>query len=771
MAGDLTVSERILFHLNAYLKFEDKYEAPFDITQDGISQACSISRAHAAIELKKLKAANIVDERLAHVRRGKSRRKVYFLTMSGKTKAADIAHYVKDNGIVPMVDPAKVSPELTPAKIKATRRSSPVPVVKEFFGREKELQFLNDSLADNALKVLAIRGIAGIGKTTLAAKFVSGLTGQRIFWYTAKPWDASKSLADSLGRFFYENGARKLSTYLSSGKFELGELSFLFSEELSENGYTMVFDDADASEPLQEFLRMLRHSSGSAKIIVTSESQPSFYDSADVLARKEVVEVELGGLDERSALELLDSRGIRGPIAEELARAVHGHPLSLEMVTESDPSEAKHQVSRFFEEKYYAQLPDQERALLQLSSVFHRPFTADAIPRDLKGARKGSMLREVAPGKFEIHASLRDFVYNSMSPDERSRWHSSAADYYLRTGDIVERVFHLVKARRGLEAEMTLARAGEEASDGKRLWDAVKDLEPTRPKYRDPVLLTKARAAATVGHAEVALGLLERIISEGDGKFTAEALVEKAGILGRSGDIEASSNLLSEALGKASEFPSTRAKALRGLGVLESKRGNYQKAQELLEASERDALAAMDSKGMLMAHMELGNVFVGRSMYEEAISHFSKCAAGFGPTELTGVHLNMGIACDALGRSADARLHLENAIRLADETGQPRSKQLALMALAEVMIKSHKLESAKEDCYRALEIATELSDKLGMSTIYAAMGRIEAAAGNSGALDECFSESIKALESTGDDKAVQARRKEFAALQKGLTRP
>src|SRR5512136_1390160 len=109
MAGELTVSERILFHLSGYIKFEDKYEVPFDVTQDGISQACSISRAHAAIELKKLKATGVVDEKLSHVRRGKSRRKVYSLTPLGKAKAVDISQYVRDNGITTLVDATKVA--------------------------------------------------------------------------------------------------------------------------------------------------------------------------------------------------------------------------------------------------------------------------------------------------------------------------------------------------------------------------------------------------------------------------------------------------------------------------------------------------------------------------------------------------------------------------------------------------------------------------------------------------------------------------------------
>jgi len=84
MGGTLTVSERILYHLSNYVKYEDKFEVPFDVTQDGISQAISISRAHAAIELKKLKSAGTIEERLSHVKKGKSRRKAYSLTVAGK---------------------------------------------------------------------------------------------------------------------------------------------------------------------------------------------------------------------------------------------------------------------------------------------------------------------------------------------------------------------------------------------------------------------------------------------------------------------------------------------------------------------------------------------------------------------------------------------------------------------------------------------------------------------------------------------------------------
>ncbi len=770
MAGELTVSERILYHLSAYVKFEDKYESPFDVTQDGISQACSISRAHAAIELKKLKAAAIVDERLSHVRRGKSRRKVYFLTMAGKTKASAVMQYVKEYGIVPHVDASKVSPELTVTKMRSVRRSSPVPVIGPFFGREEELEIARRALALPSLKILSVRGIAGIGKTTLVAKLISELTGQRVFWHTARPWDAPRSLADALGRFFYDNGGRRLSAYVSSGRFELGEMSFLLNEELAENGYTFVFDDVDASESLQEFLEMMRHSSGSAKIIVTAESQPKFYDSSDIVARREVSELELGGLDRKASVELLGSRGIQGKVADELFRVTRGHPLSLEMVTATTPAEARTQVSRFLEEKFYSGLPETEKALLQFASIFQLPFGSEAIPRELRHAKKGSMLREVAPGRFEIHASLKDFVYNSMTRDERARWHSVAADHYLRANEHLERLYHLVRAGRALEVEMMVSRVGDGLlGDGnpKALWEALRDFEPAKPRYREAVLLAKAKAASAADLPSVAWPLLEEV-SQGKGGASAEAFVEMGMIRTSEGRLEEASRLFSAAMERSLDAPAIHAKALRGSGVVEGMLGNHGKAQELLERSARDAMTAMDSKDMLMAHLELGKLFIGRGLYTEAIDHFAKCAAGFGPVQLTNVYVNMGIASASLGNDDDAALNFENAVRLADETGQPRPKALALSSLAEVMLRSGKTEAAKEHCFRALDIVTELGDGAGISAAYAVLARAERAAGNMHDSIEYYEESVKALEGKDSPRSLGQLKMEFGMLLKEI---
>lgn len=768
MGGTLTVSERIIYHLSNYVKYEDKFEVPFDVTQDGISQAISISRAHAAIELKKLRSSGTIEERLSHIKKGKSRRKAYFLTVPGKTLANTVVQYANDNAIDPRVDSSKVVPMTNAvARSKSSRKSSPLPVTKNFFGREKELSQLRRAFGRPQVKMLSLRGIAGIGKTATSSRFVSGLAGQRVFWYSVKPWDVPRTLMDAMARFFQENGCKKLATYLSSDHVEMGELSVLLDEELMENGYTFVFDDADSADGLQDFLRMFRHSSGTAKVLVTAENVPRFYEQSDVVVRKEIFEMELGGLDKRSSVRILESRGISGDSAQQLASLTKGHPLSLEMITVSGLSEARTQVARFLEEKYYAGLSDPERSLLQLASVFNRPFTADAIPRDLRGCRKGSMLRETAPGRFEIHSSIREFVYESMDPVTRASKHSAAADHYLREEDPPERLYHLLKANRFLEAEMLMERLGEsllDSGDVQRLWGVLKDYVPRKEKYSQSVQLLKAKVAGTVGDYRSAQALLESLVENAGVSERAEALIEMGDIAGKKGDLQNASRLLSEALDFCADSPGRRSKALRGLGVVENMMGNHRKARELLEASARDALAAVDPRGILLAHLELGSASLSRGLYEEAISHFSKCAAGFGPVDLAGVYMNMGIACARLGRPEEARQHLENAVRLSSETGQPRSRAYAHTALAETLTQSGEYEAARECSFAALEVFTELEDRAGASAAYAVLGKIERECGNLDGSVEHYKESLSALDGSGLPRDVALRKMEFADL-------
>ncbi|MFA5312511.1 MAG: hypothetical protein WC375_04210 [Methanomassiliicoccales archaeon] len=106
MVSAVTVGERIILHLAQFSKFLDSFDAPQDVSQDGIAEAIRISRAHAAIELKKLKEHGDVVERMSHIKRGPTKRKVYYLTESGEKRAKNLKEYVESQGIeiAPLLD-------------------------------------------------------------------------------------------------------------------------------------------------------------------------------------------------------------------------------------------------------------------------------------------------------------------------------------------------------------------------------------------------------------------------------------------------------------------------------------------------------------------------------------------------------------------------------------------------------------------------------------------------------------------------------------------
>ncbi|MCD6111009.1 MAG: hypothetical protein J7K08_04960 [Thermoplasmata archaeon] len=86
----LTAEERILFHLYDYVQYEDEFEVPPQVTQEGISKGAFIQRKHVPRSLKKLIEKGLVMERLSHVRGARQRLRVYFLTDEGRVEARKI---------------------------------------------------------------------------------------------------------------------------------------------------------------------------------------------------------------------------------------------------------------------------------------------------------------------------------------------------------------------------------------------------------------------------------------------------------------------------------------------------------------------------------------------------------------------------------------------------------------------------------------------------------------------------------------------------------
>ena len=88
--GTMTTEERMLLHLFDNPLPEGQWEAPFTVTQAGISAAVHVQRKHVPRTLKRLEKRDELHSGQRHVPGAKQRRRVYGLTSKGKERAGDM---------------------------------------------------------------------------------------------------------------------------------------------------------------------------------------------------------------------------------------------------------------------------------------------------------------------------------------------------------------------------------------------------------------------------------------------------------------------------------------------------------------------------------------------------------------------------------------------------------------------------------------------------------------------------------------------------------
>src|SRR2546421_5121045 len=213
------------------------------MTQDGIAAALALSRAHVALELKRLKTAGRVQERMAHVAHARSRRKVYELPPAGQEVARRMREHARA-GTVQLTEPQGVREVLGSDAIEALRRSglreseavqqvlasdvielprpeapkAPVPS-RPFFGRTEERQRLQAWLAAETPSVAVLIGVAGIGKTALVTRLLAD-EPRPTFMRRVDAHDDAHGLPSSFADFLARPSRRRLKSVITRPAYD-----------------------------------------------------------------------------------------------------------------------------------------------------------------------------------------------------------------------------------------------------------------------------------------------------------------------------------------------------------------------------------------------------------------------------------------------------------------------------------------------------------------------------------------------------------------------
>ncbi|HKZ47999.1 MAG TPA: ATP-binding protein, partial [Thermoplasmata archaeon] len=372
----LSQDERILLHLARHQRFREEWEVPAEACQEGIGTRLGILVNNVSRALAGLLGEGLVEERLAHVRGRPRRLKAYFLTEKGlrtveqverRLRAAKVdvelegtrkevalgaveEHVVRVVGrrpdLLALADAvregktrdadlrAATGGEVAPARPTFAESLAGMPTVERFVGRTAELAAIASALEDRGRAAVVLWGMAGIGKSTLAARAVELRRGRaHLLWHRCTEWDTFRGLVAAVSGLLQESGRTRLAAARRQRWSGQSELLAPLVADFRELPLVLVFDDvhrlpADAAPFLAIALEAARNSS--THVVLVSRTLPAVYGRGDAAPGGPVVEVEVGHLTAEEARSLLPDLSPEDYVR--LYAASRGHPLFLRLL-------------------------------------------------------------------------------------------------------------------------------------------------------------------------------------------------------------------------------------------------------------------------------------------------------------------------------------------------------------------------------------------------------------------------------------------------------
>ena len=737
--GHLRVEDRVLLHLHSYIRYADVYEVPRAMSQKGISEAISVAWSNVPRTINRLKEQDLVDGRTTRVKGEVRRKQVYTLTPHGFAKAeelrkdlgrrrvtvhragesqemdfAEVPKYVgykvpylellrgiDEDGVLD-VDRAQTRWEEQVEMVDWTDRA---PKAQSFLGRESELEQLTGMVEDN--RFVVVHGIAGIGKTTLAARLLEDLKKEtNVLWVTLHNWDTLAGVLRQVADFLAETGRKHLRNLLANRPEPgLWETYYSLEVDLKDLRGVIVMDDFhEAGDDLVDLMSMLLEilkDRPSPTLLLVSRFLPSFYDRRYVVVQHVVGEMTLEGLDRAAARAMLKGRGLSDEEFDMIYSTTLGHPLSLELVKSSDAADGRplKEVMAFIREEVFECLGEGERMTLSAVSVHRANVPQEAAlaaanaagsgPETLDSLVNKGLVADVGGTEVRLHDLVREFFLSRLSEKEREERHREAAEVWGRLGTseaLVERAHHLVRAGETEAAIATLAAdPGLALGDSGRLRDmlivldeaaAIGDLSPAAIDEAD---LLRGDALAMMDQVDPAHAIYTRVM-------------DRAVVEGERGQ---------------------EARVLHRIGLLHSRR---RQVTDALEVQQR-AIAAFeevdDEAGAAQCHLAIAEVLTKQEEFDLAVEELGNAHQGF---TLVDDRHGVAKACVELAsimldrEDPDvARNYLDEAI---DNLNRPEDESLLGLAYYS-MGDADRMEEEWQAAIEHYELAVELFQRTG----------------------------------------------------------
>lgn len=361
----LTANEKILIHMKESSPLRDLMDAPYALTQHGISDSVGMRVNHVSRAMKTLSKDGYVEESTGRVKGEIRKRKVYSLTDRGATKAEELREELASKMVELRKD--KVVKELTIKGVvehlggvpitailrkvdsdgvidisvrrktkKLVTLSRGLPRSANFYGREGDMAVLEEWLSSRRESVLSLAGAKGIGKSSLAMNVYEQWTSSmNTFWFTFQEWDTTDSFLEALSNFLKDMGRPELKDYMNSAKkIDMWDVSGWIERGLGDDDNVLFLDEAVVmGKSMESLLNTLIESVGRAentKMLITQDKR-DIPNRRSFLTRELLVEIDLLGLDKKSCEKLL-AKKMDDSEFEKIYRLTEGNPLHITLI-------------------------------------------------------------------------------------------------------------------------------------------------------------------------------------------------------------------------------------------------------------------------------------------------------------------------------------------------------------------------------------------------------------------------------------------------------
>jgi tetratricopeptide (TPR) repeat protein len=773
-----SVQERILLHLFDYADFKSSIEVPFALSQMGIANAVAIARSNVPRAIAGLKDDGLLIERQAHVKGVSRKRKAYFLTdigikLAGETwtrlqsyplrcilndgtsvsttlgtiksslpfemRPVDVIRYLDDNGIL---DTRTLSADLIERDLskhvekQLVTSLTDLPRVRHFFGRNRELDNM-ESLLDARATTLLVPGIAGIGKTSVAAKLIERFMHRRnLLYHRCQEWEGSRPFFESVADWLSSIGDSSFADFLMANPHPSpADAAQMIIDGIEGAQSLIVIDDLHKvsdmllHQTLQAITLALLGSEEKIGLVLFSRSFKPVVPAKDAEGRIASLFLPLEGLDSDAGRKLLSSYD---GMEDEQWLYIHGlsrgHPLVLELINRGASPETFHEtLENYVTVEIFSKLSAEQKRVLSAIAIYRNPATLSQLAQqgldtdELDSLVDSGLARRVDKELYDVHDLIREFLLQSMPTPLKTEYHLKCLEWYRSQSNelhnVIETIYHAINSNQHEDASQYIIDHGKDLiSQGyMELHTHINKIEfdSIDVASRIQILQLQGDLFSLLGRLDEAEAAFDYAISLCDSKSIesqANILSSLADVARKQGDLDLAMERHTEALEHYIKLKNNKlaARTYNNLGYLYRRKNDRNTALEAYAEVEK-IVSDSDEESLLSHRLTLTRALIDLDEIERARDHALNCYERTQEIEDEKLHARaqsvLGRYYAKIGDSKLALHHYTSSLETMHTTGDVVTLVDITILLGEVLQDAGRKEEAMEQYREALVVA------------------------------------------------------------------